>query len=711
MFEPLNISKLEQNNQHFCIYSTYPEMSNLFFNLLIKNYSDRQIVFFDDIHFIHPKAKKLVFIPSLPLKPRSIQQMIHDKSQLEKLFETKLFVQLLEQNKITFLFSLEHSYLVKNTFIFPEKIFSYMATNQLKPYIFPFDDACKKNEVTVIPQIIQESIFHNKQWHTYLTIMVPCLYRPGLFDKIYITNRLKKNVFFASVNSPEIGLQYEFIKIDALHKIKKESENYNLINGNRLANFIYHIKSSILFENEYLGAMRSSAETQESYQRFKVFPLKKILEERTDIPVNDFSEKLDKCLKALHDIKIDKNTGVNSFSLYQKHLFPSCATIKIHEWQLKKVSQNEITPLKSSMFSIKNFWELSQISAPFYCKILEVTPSQTIFNQCQLILIPITENQALDTQFQCHFKNDDWKEIFIHHDIHEGSIIKINSATLIGNLFFVYRLIKDNVQLVRFYDTFNPNKIHISSFKKEFNKFTQFVSQKNIHLINDKLYINPLYLFKKVAIKDTLYLENTGSAHGDLNLNNIVLHMLNQDDMKKNGLEDKNTYEPKLIDLSAFKTDFPLAFDYVKLEVEIKNHILSTSLIENLIRIKEHDFKKEFTDTVLSFEMLLTSSIETNKSPDIIHENKKFTEKMKQLFPFILKLRHLGINKYKRDQKEAQILYMQQLFFYSLRSMMYKTEPLVEREVYMNTLEIRNWRKRWAFLGALVASESFPKII
>jgi alpha-galactosidase len=97
---------------------------------------------------------------------------------------------------------------------------------------------------------------------------------------VRVIRRIKKNVFFASVNYAKIGLRYEFIKIDALHKIKKEWENYQLINSNFLANIVTHIRSHVLFQSEFLGALRSAAETQENFNNFELYPLNEVFEKK-----------------------------------------------------------------------------------------------------------------------------------------------------------------------------------------------------------------------------------------------------------------------------------------------------------------------------------------------------------------------------------------------------------------------------------------------
>ncbi|KPA17004.1 hypothetical protein MHK_002778 [Candidatus Magnetomorum sp. HK-1] len=396
---------------------------------------------------------------------------------------------------------------------------------------------------------------------------------------------------------------------------------------------------------------------------------------------------------------------VKAFTLYQKHIFPVCAVAKIHFGQLKKVNEKNCSTTQP--FTISNFWKLEHKDS-FYGKILEITPSLIDSDKCCLSLIPVKKDHSCCVQIHFQDSLKDWRELLMRKGISEGCTVEIRDTTLIGTLLTVYETIINQVALteVSLDENDDQHKVSKIFYNPKYNelesRLNNFIENDNFSLINGDKYYNPLFIFKKFANRDTLLLENTGAAHGDLNLDNIIFHMLgNNDEDNKNLFSIEDRYELKLIDLSSFDTDYPLAFDYVKLEVEIKNHILSKDLINHLIyneEISQDMLKLEFTNIVISFEKLLLKNTDSEIfKNNIVYNNEKFTNKMKQLFHLLLRLRISGIKKYS-GRHDSHKLYMQQLFFYSLRSMMFETDE--------NSNEIPNWRKRWAFLSALVASES-----
>jgi hypothetical protein len=302
-----------------------------------------------------------------------------------------------------------------------------------------------------------------------------------------------------------------------------------------------------------------------------------------------------------------------------------------------------------------------------------------------LALKSVSNNHNNSIHLHCNFRLKDWQKLFIQRDISEGSIIEIKNLTFYGSLFQVYRTMIENVALFKkdplISEIIFPENQQVDSISNIFSKanislednFNQFIQNEKITLINGSEFHNPLYLFKRFATKVTLALESTGAGHGDLNLGNILLHMKhNRKNDNSESFPELQDYEIKFIDLSSFKMDYPLAFDYVKLEVEIKNHILSKDLrksySENDRTLSEKDLKLKFTNDVILFENYLANNMQNSELTQSICDNSEFSPKMNQLIPLLLKLRQAGIKRYDRNQLDANKLYFQQLFFYSLHN-------------------------------------------
>jgi len=730
MIEALPFEVINDMKQNACIFGTLPDMNTYLFKILNEYKPNYNFFYLNDINFndndflnvlSDNNAEYLFFVSNIhsvkndiQLNHRTIEQIYEDRISLEKLLKSKKKVDSEKESAkpVGLFIPLEHPYLLKQPFYLPEKIESFL-NEKWRCYIFPFNSVVNKNMVDVSSEIIKDySDIMIKRFET----IVPCLYEPGQYESIRGVNRLKKNVFFASVKPSKIDFRYEYIKIDSLQKIKKEYNNYDLINCNRLANNLYYITNHVLFESEFLGAIRSSAETQESYTQFELYPLSKLLER--NIPkerLDNFLKDLNEGLKKLYDTTKPDNVK-KSFPIYQKHIFPYCAIIaKTHLGQVK--INEKISDSKNSDFSVDNFWKLVHKKS-LYCKISEISPSLVDKDQFSFTLVPVTEKYDSCIRIKSNYKYEDWREILINKGITEGTIIELKDTILVGTLFFVYDIIIDQVQLIKMnYDKMIIQekgniseifKIHQKRKNEREERLNHFINTEKILLINEERYFNPLYLLKKFALTDPLLLENTGAAHGDLNLDNILLHITKKDDMDNNqSFPKKGSYELKFIDLSSFDIDYPLSFDYVKLEVEIKNHILSWDLFSflNSPTETEDHIKKSYTNIVLLFEKRLRELSEKKASNEIIPDEEKFTQKMNCLFPFLVKLRKSGIQRYDRVP-EAPILYAQQLFFYSLRSMMYETEVKIHENIDKRPI----WRRRWAFLGALVASESFSNL-
>ena len=232
--------------------------------------------------------------------------------------------------------------------------------------------------------------------------------------------------------------------------------------------------------------------------------------------------------------------------------------------------------------------------------------------------------------------------------------------------------------------------------------------------------------------------------------------------MKAHEIEEN--FRAVLIDLASFGTDYPLGYDFVKLETEIKNHIASRTLVDLVESGNKEDLRlneiydnadalnRLFLEKILCFEnqlwaeengnlelkmrdFALDSDINTCSVDPWNCEDEQLHPPMKRilrLFMFVKEIRKCAFSCAKHNAKDARILYAQQLFFYSLRTLSYPkmfhqylwrkgtyrdkekkkivgAKPFTDED---DLVESQKWKiakkvaRNWAFLAAAVAAHN-----
>ena len=347
----------------------------------------------------------------------------------------------------------------------------------------------------------------------------------------------------------------------------------------------------------------------------------------------------------------------------------------------------------------------------FEFKILDIIPNEKFKEKFDLVLTN-TNEQSTKTSILASLYLSKWRENFIDNRIERGSSITLRKFSVKSCFFSLSEEFRD-MNIIDGWKSKNEEKIlqretekkhrPTVSFEtgetaetaeegkniKDFIKKPQITVKSRDGQFEETLY-NPLFpvysefepdqqsIHKSFFVKDWL-----GPCHGDLNLDNILVH------------EKINKKQPhiSLIDLASCKSDNPVAFDCVKLETEIKNHILASD--EILHQLMEIDSEKKIEDSdliefVLKFErrLLLRCPLKYLNS-----SNTVFIKYLK----IINEIRVIGLQRYEKYGitlwKDFQMRYLQQLMLYSLRTMTYK-EPKLKPKA-----------KKWAFLAAAVAVE------
>jgi len=129
--------------------------------------------------------------------------------------------------------------------------------------------------------------------------------------------------------------------------------------------------------------------------------------------------------------------------------------------------------------------------------------------------------------------------------------------------------------------------------------------------------------------------------HGDLNLGNVLLTPIGSE------------YQPWLIDWAKVREDAHTAFDFTKLETEIKTHLLADEL-NGLSFLGAMDKLR----LVYGFEQGL--GFGESSMPDVVQDNPTF----KKLFRTILKIRQLAQNLCITEEE-----YLMSLMFYALSTL------------------------------------------
>jgi len=666
-------------------------------------------------------------------------------SQLET---EKRIIAIIEKNykKYLLLRPVDHPLLSHTSLIYPDEIFSNLLGEKL-----PKNDSKKKIQYFIpknpyeFERPIKASLrkIGATEWEKNLfKIVITCLYPPHQYQQIQRLKNFKNTVFLVKVKLKDenFSSRYEVVKIDSIHKTNQEKDNFDIIHGNRTGQYVYHIRNSMIFPGEFIGAIRSCTESSFDLKKFELITLRESFQEKSKMcslngePPNNYLNilvQLDECLESIYNLG-HRNHSEPAFPVYRKTILPEIMDIFI-PWGLKNISladdKQEISKIKADFLAIELMpGELMPIEKSkeskeskdsedsekncCYLKLLEIMPDITEKSRC-FILFEAKDTNGNAFRIKCPYSFSGWREAFNSYGLAEGKMVKIsNRVEAAGYFFKLFMWIKkfnlvsgisETDKQTLYYRKTEINNIR-NSQEKEVGTIKKFLTQPTLTLNKGsrlplKKVWNPLYLLNRFNEEtDLLLKEVTGPAHGDLNLDNILIY-----------LKDKEKCNPetetRLIDLASFATDYPLSFDYVKLEVELKNHIFANTLFEKLkvekLGKKSTALNKKnprqraesrFINLVFRFEKALWDCDEFEEILEDVSEKPEVILLLSTYFPIIKRIREDGQKRYENNSDDAAILYQQQLFFYSIRTITYQS--------------ITDRARLWAFMAAITAADN-----
>jgi hypothetical protein len=648
-----------------------------------------------------------------------------DKTVKQIIWEKQILANICKKN-CTFiaLFSILHPHLTHNDKVYPEYLIGYPKNGHKK--IFIPENKCKHCAPIILPNM---KIGASQTRQTLFNILISCLYPPDQYFQVKRIKDIKNTAFLFKIKFKDKSLsyRYEVVKIDTISKIRKEQENFNILHCNRTTHAIYQIKRHAEFPGEFLGAIRSSAESSTDLQDFNVVPAGEYLETHSAFAKKLFL-KIQANLKTIYSIEHIRPSiaSTPAFPVYQKQILPEIMTIHI-PWGLSSIlvdNSREISTVNVGYLSSK--LELKEKTEKIcFLEVLDIQPDIEIRDRCYVVLKALDDNSN-PVQIRWIYQSPGWQEDFIHCGIKEGAMIGLDPSNIDGVGYFLQ--LYNRLQEIDILDDIRPtdpkaviylrdlaqNKNPQENDRQELKNFLdreylKLKNNRNNRLDTNRI-LNPLRLIDCFSNQTLLLLkETTGPCHGDLNLSNILVYMKNGAPLRK------QAFETRLIDLASFGTEFPLSFDYVKLEAEIKNHLLAEKIHAGFKEnINRQDIKKEYIQFIFEFENLLWKAQKTEKLPmeffseecktlsaetqalfeDTNHPNKKnalFYE-TQNLFHLICLIRKTGKERYKSNDHDASILYQQQLFFYSIRTLTYQ--------------QLKKHSHIWAFLSAACAADN-----
>jgi len=552
----------------------------------------------------------------------------------------------------------------------------------------------------------------SKWWETLFNAMVTCLYPPDQYAQIQRVKNFKDTVFLVKVRlkDPNLASRYEVVKFDSMGKTEREQQNFDRIHGNRTSRHLYQLRHQTCLPGEFVGAVRSCAESAAELQTFHIRTLRKQLENSDGLPfVNQHFHCIHRAIDSLSGLG-RRNRSEPAFPVYRKRILPEVMDI-FTPWGFKEIGlasdTDEISRIQADFMSIKLQSGNGEYPKAFFFKIAEIAPDTGRYNRFKIVL-EAKDVEGRIFRLKWHNNFDGWREAFIRKRLSEGRIVKIGGRIEAAGWFFkLYRKIGElgivtdisSVALEKA-DGRNQPIRYGNSQEKEITKLNEFVCSPFLTLkltipIRLKKIWNPLYLIQLCADQDDLLLEEaTGPAHGDLNPDNIIIYPKEEGPhcYDRAAKSEVNPGEPeiRLIDLASFDTDYPLAFDYVKLETELKNHILA-KMVDKRLAGENHAKSpvNRFAEFAFDFEYALQRWPTLSEVPADILKHR--SEDEAQLFEIIKKIRTCGQARYANNRDDAAILYHQQLFFYSIRTMNYQ--------------RLDKRAQLWAFIAALTAAD------
>jgi hypothetical protein len=695
-----------QNNGYILIVANH-QFSKILFDAILKYklagnqmYIKKQMKDMD-ISDRYTFDKPVFIVSSAYERHQTLNEMKKEQKALKR-FMDRLHV----FKNIYILFSIEYPQLYTSLSFFLDPLIETLQDSGLQKSIIPFDDQLKDKPVRV--NFESSDIKDDDVMKDYFEYFVPLLYPSSIYKEVTVLESLKKNVFKVKVVLHAHGIcdhktenfQLEVVKFDAISRINREKNAFDRINTNKFSDIIYQVRKTAYFKGEFVAAIRSSAASIFTDQKQRT--LRQVLADQS------FSQKakeksIDYIFESLNRIYTtqDFNKTNDSFKTYQDTIFPYTFYIKFRE-------HIDINPVNDTtkLSRISNNISICEDISSLCCQLTGIIPDLQNSNRCKLLFNVESdddENPGQLLKLVIFYEDEKWRESFNKKGLTIGRKILINNIEKRGWLFEAYKQYnnikgsgflptKDSSIITKrmYHDTkkeqifrslidkhssidpADSKDFTVLNETKEYADFQEMYKIKQLPISGQKdsyQVSNPIhFIYQAIEKKDVFQKDYTGVCHGDLNIDNVIVH-----------LGDRFSHEEiriNLIDFSEYQGTFPLAYDAVTLETGIKLHILSMNIDQN----------EQFIDTLISFERQLYEDFSGKTVDDSI-----WTDDMKTFFPMIQKIRKMAFDRYPISTVKAYKCYAQQLLFYALRALSY------------TDLTLRS--KTWAFLSAGIACD------
>ena len=548
---------------------------------------------------------------------------------------------------IFILYYLEHAALIQNKNFFPHEL-SNLPPETSKERIW---------QVFFLPEIddINSIEIHPNKENRIFKVFSHCLYEADHYKRVDYEYSVKKNVHYLKLQlNHNLEDQLDIIKYDSIQKIQKEKDNADMILSNLSRDLTYRIRNTFFLNGEHTGAICSCADTFDSETlRDKLLTITDYEQIRSLF--SNIFESFNKLYKL--------NTRHKSYSTveqYLKRIISVVLEITSVDTPFVKAKDENLTEI-----DWKDLFEESYKKECFF-KLIDIIPDFNDIQRCKLIFeMTVTIDKK---PFRCHAfymeKDPLWRE-------------KFNAANLtIGKKYLLKNVMFDNF-LSPYYDAmtelFMSQEQDVESTNDaDYNQIRYWNELKTMETVQfgENRYVNPGVIVQDTETLMKLTNDQFRLAHGDANLDNIVF--LTKPDKNNHQV----TFQPFLIDLASLETDYPVSFDMAKLEVEIKNHIVANHILVNYF--KTH--RKSWISLLFCIEKYLHSETDSKllyqSMKDLDEETKNGITRMVSL---ILLIRKKAYELYQKSPTErpstfgqkVKKRYLQQLFFYSLRTLSY----------------------------------------
>ncbi|KPA17519.1 ATPase [Candidatus Magnetomorum sp. HK-1] len=635
---------------------------------------------------------------------KSLQLFIDRLQILPEKEKTRKSISDVFKNIYIFL-SIEYPQLIRSLSFFPDLIIDRSPEGGLQKSIIPYDDQLNNEPIIINFKMLD---IHDVM-KDYFYYFVPLLYPSTIYKEIIVLESLKKNVFKVKVVLHAHGTrghnkghsQLEVVKFDAISRINREKSAFDRINTNKFSDIIYQVRNTALFKGEFVAAIRSSAAsifTDEKQQKLReVLAEPSVSQQAKEKAIDHIFDSLKRfyATQDIHEIN-------NALHLYQETILPYAFYIKLKDF--------DITPVDDTceLSRITNNISICEDMSSICCKLIGIIPDLSKANRCKLLFIVESDDDDSGKLLKlvCLYEDENWRENFNKKGLKIDQKVIIHNIEKRGWLFEAYkqyryikdkgilptkdssisktRMINDTISEQTFSDLINKDSsielpdskdMAFLNEKTEFNDFQEICRTEDLLISGQKdtYHIpNPLHMiYQAIKKQDIFQKDYSGVSHGDLNIDNVIVHFGDTHSHKETRIH--------LIDLSEYNENFPLAFDAVTLETGIKLHILSTSS-------EQYQTIHQFIDALISFERQLYEDF-SGKTED----DSTWSDDMKTFFPIIQKIRKMAFDRYPMSTVKAYKCYTQQLLFYSLRALSYT--------------DLTSRSKAWAFITAGIAGE------